>query len=161
MTDKDFDNILELVWIGGGWIPENQKAHDLADISVRGEVQQFLEVTARDLKFHRCYMSLLGFIYDYLPAKFKETIPKNKFYIFVKHLKGNYKVYFKFKDGSEWIEYDSIAFGNMSQKRFEAYIRDQLPFIYENVLALYFKDEMLQGIIDTIEEEYKKFLAKL
>jgi hypothetical protein len=106
-------------------------------------------------------MSLLGYIYDLLPNKFKEAIPKNKFYIFLKHLKGSYKVIFKFKDGSEWIEYDSIAFGSMSQKRFQEYVKNQMPFIYENVIALYFHDEMYQNIVDLIEEEYVKFLDRL
>jgi hypothetical protein len=161
MKDADFENIIELAWVGGGYIPANQKAHDLADITKQGEVHQFLEVTARDLKFHKAYMSLLGFIYDYLPTKFQETIPKNKFYIFLKHLKGNYKVYFQFKDGSQWIEYDSIAFGNMSQKRFQEYVKNQLPFIYENVIALYFNDDIYNGIVDTIEQEYVKFLDRL
>jgi hypothetical protein len=59
------------------------------------------------------------------------------------------------------VEYDSIAFGRMSQKTFESYIREQLPWIYEEVLGSYFEGEMLDGIIETIEEEFKKFLAKL
>ena len=59
------------------------------------------------------------------------------------------------------IEYDSIAMGKMSQPVFENYIREQLPWIYSDVLGAYFEGDILNGIIDTIEEEYKKFLSKL
>jgi hypothetical protein len=93
--------------------------------------------------------------------KFKKRVPENKFYIWLKHLKGEYEVLFEFKDGTKMVEYESIAFGNMSQKRFETFIRDQLPYIYENVLGKYFEGETLNGIIETIEKEYIKFLAKL
>ncbi len=161
MKDSDIDKIIELAFVGGGWIPANDKAHDLADISKNGEVHMFLEVTARDLKFHKCYFSLLGYIWEYLPKSFKQAIPKEKFYIFVKHIKGDYKTLFKFKDGSEWNEYESISFGNKSQKQFEAYIRDQMPFIYNNILALYYEGDIYNSIIANIEQEYVKFLSKL
>ena len=88
-------------------------------------------------------------------------VPEKKFYQWLKHLKGEYKVVFEFEDGTKMVEYDSISFGRMSQKEFEAYVRDQMPYIYENVLGKYFEGEILNGIIDTIEEEYKKFFAKL
>ena len=88
------------------------------------------EMTNRDLSFHRAYFSLLGYIYDFLPSTFKSNIPKEEFYKFVKHLKGEYKVIFTFKDGSKMVEYDSVAMGKMSQKAFEDYIREQLPWIY-------------------------------
>jgi len=49
----------------------------------------------------------------------------------------------------------------MSQERFKNYIREQLPFIYTEVIGKFFKDEIYDNIIATIEEEYSKFLAKL
>lgn len=161
MKDKDFYKVVEMVNMGGGCIPHNQNAIELIEQSTKGEVLSFLEVTQRDIKFHRAYFSLLSFIYDYLPAKFQKAIPKAKFYLFVKHLKGEYEVLFKFKDGTQMVEYDSISFGNMSQKRFESYVRSQLPFVYENVLGEFFEGEMLNGIISTIEDEFVKFLSKL
>ena len=161
MKDTDYNDLIEMVNVGGGFIPHNQPANELLEQSRRGEIITFQEVTARDLRFHRCYMSLLGFIYDFLPPKFRNVIPKDKFYVFLKHLKGEYKVLFEFKDGTKLVEYDSIAFGKMSQKRFESYIRDQLPFIYSDVIGKYFEGKIYNNIIDTIEIEYEKFFAKL
>lgn len=161
MKDRDIYKLVDFYNAGGGLLPVNQKAHEIIEQSDKGEVISFLEVTQRDLKFHRCYMSLLAFIYGYLPEKFKKQVPKEKFYIWLKHLKGQYEVVFEFQDGTKMVEYDSISFGRMSQKAFENYVREQLPWIYSNVIGAFFEGQIYDNIIDTIEEEYKKFLAKL
>ena len=161
MTDKYFHNIQEWANVGGGIIPLSDNAIELLEQSHKGEVLSFMEVTSRDLKFHRAYFALLKFIYGYMPMKFKKAVPEGHFYLFLKHLKKQYKVLFTFKDGTTMVEYDSIAFGRMSQKTFESYIREQLPWIYSEVLEVYFQGEMLDGIVETIEEEFNKFLAKL
>lgn len=161
MTDKDFDKIQQWVNVGGGLTPYSQNAIELLEQSAKGEIISFIEVTNRDLNFHRCYMSLLAFIYEYLPPAFKKKVTKQNFYKWLKHLKGEYDVLFEFKDGTKLVEYESIAFGRMSQKTFENYIRDQLPWIYENVIGKYFEGNIYNGIIETIEDEYKVFLSKL
>ncbi len=161
MKDKDYYNLVEFVNVGGGFLPHNYNAIELSDQSRKGEILTFREVTNRDLRFHRCYFSLLNFIYEYMPENFRQTIPEDKFYQWLKHLKKEYKVVFKFADGTIMVEYDSISFSKMSQKEFETYVRSQLPYIYENVLGKYFEGEILTGIITTIEDEYQKFLAKL
>ncbi len=161
MSDKDFHKIVELAFVGGGWIPSNDNAIELSEQSHKGEVHAFLEMTNRDLSMHRGYFALLKFIYGYMPPQFKHKVSESNFYLFLKHLKGQYKVLFTFKDGTNMVEYDSIAFGKMSQKAFENYIREQLPFIYSDVLGAYFEGEMLNGIIETIEEEFKKLLSRL
>ena len=161
MKDRDYGNLHELVWMGGGWLPHNQNAHDLADQCVKGSVITFKEVTERDLSFHRCYMSLLSEIYSYLPGNFKKAVPKNNFYQFVKHLQGKYKVLFQFQDGTKMVEYESIAFGKMSQERFKNYIREQLPFIYSEIIGKFFEGEIYNNIIDNIETEYERFMQRL
>lgn len=162
MKDSDFKrNIIELAVFGGGFMPANQNAEELINRSKRGEIISFEEVTKRDLAFHRCYFALLSFIYGYLPKSFKDKISSDKFYQFIKHLEGNYDVVFKFKDGTQMVEYRSISFGRMSQKNFEEFIANQLPFIYSNILGAYFDVDMLNSIIETIEEEFKRMLAKL
>lgn len=161
MKDSEYKDLVELAKVGGGFIPANEKANSLLDLAHKGEILSFVEVTKRDLAFHRCYFALLSFIYEYLPNSFKEKISKDKFYIFVKHLEGNYDVIFKFKDGSQMVEYRSIAFGKMSQKKFEEFVANQLPFIYSNILGAYFELDMLNSIIETIEEEFKRMLSKL
>lgn len=161
MKDKDYSEILEWVNVGGGIIPHNTNASELLVRTYKGEVIAFTEVTARDLSFHRAYMGLLKYIYDYLPPSFRKAIPPDKFYIWLKHLKGQYEVVFEFADGTKMVEYESIAFGRMSQKRFQEYVAEQLPWIYENVIGAYFEGDMYSSIINTIEEEWHKFLDKL
>jgi hypothetical protein len=161
MKDTDFNELIEVSNAGGGWVPINEKAFDLAESQRKGEVSYFKNMTPRDIKMHRCYFSLLNFIYGYLPNKFKKAVPINKFYIWLKHLKGEYDVLFEFKDGTKLVEYESISFGRMNDHKFKEYVKNQLPYIYENVIGVYFKDEMFDGIIDTIEQEYEKFMTKL
>lgn len=161
MKDKDFQNIIELGHVGGGFVPANEKARELEESCSKGEIISVIEVTQRDLKFHKCYMSLLGYIYDYLPRLFHNKVSKKKFYLWLKHLKGQYDVLYEFNDGTKLVEYESISFGNMSEKRFHEYIKEQLPWIYENVIGKFFEGEIFNGIIDTIENEYMKFFSKL
>ena len=160
MKDTEYHSIIELLYTGGGWLPANQNAMELSEQAGMGEVFTFKEITGRDLNFHRCYFSLLSYIYGKLPANFKLKVPKDKFYFWLKHLKGQYDVLFEFKDGTKLCEYQSVAFGKMSQAEFENYIREQLPYIYESVIRELLP-EKADGIIEQIEKEYKKFLSKL
>jgi len=161
MKDTDHTKLIELCYMGGGFIPHNERAEEMASMCAKGQVVSFMECTARDLKFHRCYMSLLGFIYAYLPASFKDKVSKNDFYKLLKSLQGKYKVLFSFQDGTKLVEYESIAFGNMSDVRFKEYIREQLPFIYTEVIGKFFEGDLYDNIISTIEEQYEKFMTKL
>lgn len=190
MKDSDFEKLIHLKNVGGGFTPANDKAEELMLLSRKNDVIQLKEVTARDLSMHKCYMSLLSFIWGYMPPNFKQRIPCNVFYKWLKHLKGQYEKQYSFIDEekisdildtcldigltpeqssviaskygkTDMLEYDSIAFGNMSQKRFKQYVSDQLPFIYENVIAKFFEDDIYNNIVETIEEEYKVFMNKL
>ena len=106
-------------------------------------------------------MLLLAFIYGYMPKVFKDSVPKDRFYQWLKHFKKEYKVEFTFKDGSQLIEYTSIAFGRMSENEFHTYIKEQLPFIYSDVIGAYFEGEIYKSIVETIEKEFEKFFNKL
>lgn len=162
MKKSEYDNLTEWVNVGGGLTPYNENAKELLGQSFRGEIFTFKNQTARDLSFHRCYFSLLNFIYGYLPEKFKESVPESRFYHFLKHIKGEYDVIFEFKDGTKMIEYESISFGMMNQHKFKKYIKNQMPYIYENVIRPFYpNDDIYNGIIETIELEYEKFLSKL
>ena len=81
MKDTDYNNLIQLTNVGGGFIPANEKAEELLLLSKKGEIIEFKEVTQRDIKLHRCYMSLIAFIYDYFPKNFHNEVPKYKFYI--------------------------------------------------------------------------------
>ncbi len=162
MKDLDFEKLIELKAVGGGFMPENDNAQVLLDSLPNGHVLVFIEVTDRDVKFHRAYFSFIGYIWDWLPQSFKKKIPKNKFYKFLKHLRKEYDVIMTFKDGSQIVEYRSIAFGKMSQATFAEYVKQQLPSIYGEVIQVLFPDKkQSDNVIASIEEEYKIFLSKL
>jgi hypothetical protein len=161
MKDNEYYNLIEMTYAGGGFLPANEAANLLMERCKQGEVLTFIEKTPRDLEFMKCYFSLLHFIYDLLPMEFKLKAHKKIFYLILKHLAGDYNIKFEFKDGSKLIEYHSISFGRMSQKTFENYVAEQLPFIYENVICKMFEPEKAKEIIDLIETEYERFLSKL
>jgi len=161
MNKTEFDKLIEFVYKGGGFIPHNNAAFELAHQCGIGEIVTFKESGARDVAFHRCYFSLLNYIYGLLPANFQKKIPVHKFYYFLKHLQGHYEVIFEFQDGTKLVEYQSIAFGRMSQHTFEDYVKSQLPFIYEEVVGKFYDGAKYDLIIASIETEYDKFLSKL
>lgn len=162
MKKSNFDKLIELSYTGGMMFrPSNQNAFDLCNDLGIGEVVNFETKTGRDLKFHKCYFVLINFIYDYLPESFHGKIPKKHFYKWLQTLKGDYEVVFSFADGRELIEYDSLSFGRMSQETFKNYVREQLPWIYENVIGAFYSGDKYDAILETIESEFEKFLSKL
>jgi len=161
MKPEKYKQILEFVYMGGGFIPENEAAHDFTDRCVKGEIVPMLEVTQRDVKFHRAYFAFLSLVWNYLPKSFQNKIPEEQFYQFVNHLQGGYDIIFKFQDGTMMVKYKSISFGNMSQKRFEEYVAEQMPFIYSEILGKYFQGEIYDNIIETIEQDFANFLRRL
>lgn len=161
MKDTDYHSLLQFKYMGGGLIPHNEKAQELCMFAKKNDIIEFKEATQRDLSFHRCYMSLLSYVYDFMPTKFKEAVPKQNFYKWLKHLKGEYNVIFEYKDGTKYIEYESISFGRMSQLKFKDYINEQLPYIYENVIGAFYDGDMKDGIIESIESTYESFYQKL
>ncbi len=161
MKDQDYTELPQFVKVYPNMTPVNRQAYDLLDLKGEGEIFYMKEVATRDLSFHRAYFLLINYIYDYLPKKFKNQVEREKFYKWLKHLKGEYKVLFEFKDGTKFIEYDSISFGRMDQTQFENYVREQLPFIYENVIYKMFDKDKYEMVIENIEDEFKKFLSKI
>ena len=161
MTQGDYKKLLEFTYVGGGFIPYNEAAKEYTEQCVKGEVVSYKEATQRDISFHRCYFSLLNYIWKYLPKSFKNKIPESDFYKWLKHLKGEYEIKYTFKDGTKMVEYTSISFGRMSQKEFKDYVKNQLPYIYENVIGAFFEGDIYDGIIENIENEYERFMVKL
>lgn len=161
MTDKDYNNLHELVMEGNGWIPNNQNAQELMEQTSPGEVQMFKEVTGRDISFHRCYFKLLNYIWDYMPDRFKIKVPSGKFHMWLKHLNGEYDVVFEFADGTRLMEYKSISFSKMTQFEFEAYVREQLPWIYSQVIGLAYSGDEYDAVLENIELEFQSFLGNL
>lgn len=162
MKDTDYDNLHEFGATKGGLTAFNQNAIELMEQSVNGEVFTFKEVTARDISFHRCYFALLNHIWSWMPKSFKEKVPEGKFYLWIKHLKSEYKVLFEFQDGTKLVEYESISFRKMSQPEFESYIREQLPWIYVYVIKpMYPVEDNYKMIIEDIETQFESFLDRL
>ena len=127
MSDIEYNNLHEFVMEGAGWIPNNQNAQELMEQTAPGEVQMFKEVTGRDIKRLKCYFSLLNYIWAYMPDHFKIKVPVNKFYLWLKHLRGDYDIVFEYADGTKLVESTSISFGKMSAFEFRAYVKSQMP----------------------------------
>lgn len=190
MNQEDYLNLHEYAYVGGGFMPYNDKAKEFCEGLSKGEIIPYKEATQRDIRFHRCYFALLNYIYKYLPKKFHAKLLENEFYKWLKHLKKEYKVVYKFKDKdkaieiaeycieldinseaaaklalkfgyTEMIEYDSISFGRMGQKQFEEYVKEQLPYINENVIGAFYEGDIYNSIVETIEQEFERFMAKL
>jgi hypothetical protein len=190
VNQSDYKELLEFVFVGGGVLPHNEKAKESLQYKKKNEIVYYKEAGNRDLKLHRCYFSLLNFIYGYLTNKFHEAVPESEFYKWLKHLKKEYKVVYSFIDNdkiediidyclklgldaeiaskiavkfgkTDMIEYESISFGRMSNDRFKEYVKELLPYIYKNVIGKFYDGDIYNGIVETIEEEYKKFLSKL
>ncbi len=157
MTDKNYTELIELRKTDNGFVPVNENAMNLLLTSKPYESIFVTECTQRDLKFHRCYFKLISNIYFMLPDSFKEHISSSQFHNFLKCLTGQSKVVHEFKELPPLVEYDSISFGRMSQKKFEGFVRDQLSAIYTELLPKY----KLEFLIDEIEENFEKFIIRL
>lgn len=190
MKDTDLKKMLHFKYVGGALMPANDKAEEYMLMLRVNELVYLTDATKRDLAMHRCFFALLNYVYAYMPERFKKEVPGDKFYNFVKHVQGKYTTVFSFRDDekisdildtclelgidaekastiaakfgkTDLIEYESISFGRMSQKRFKEYISEQMPILYEEILGKFFKDEVLSGIIETIEEDFTNFMNKL
>lgn len=161
MKDTEYNDLLEFIPVNGGLLPANQNAIDLMAIAKGREVITMQNVSKRDTKFHRCYFSLLNYIWTMLPPHFRAKVPCDQFYLFLKMLKGEYDEVFQFKDGRSMVQYHSISFGKMNQQQFVEYVAEQLPIIYEEVIMQIFKSDQAKLVIESIEAEYQKFLSKL
>jgi len=64
-------------------------------------------------------------------------------------------------DRTDLVEYESISFGRMTEKKFEQYVRDQIPWIYSEVVERFYKDDALDEKIKKIEDKFRKFFKKL
>jgi hypothetical protein len=141
--------------------PVSTEAIEFTHSLKHDEIVYFEEKKDRDLRFHRAYFALLNYIYSWMPEKFKMQIPEKHFYNWLKILLNDYEVIFTFKNGEKLIESKSIAFGKMSQKTFENYVREQLPKIYDNVIYTLFSVDKAAAIIENIEVEFEKYLNNL
>jgi len=96
-----------------------------------------------------------------MPVNFRGQVPMDKFYLFLKAMKKDFSIIFEFKDGFKLVEYESISFGRMSQATFKMYVAEQIPFIYDLIQQVYKDPKRSEIVIESIEEQYKKFLSKL
>jgi len=161
MKDTDYAELLEFIPANGCLIPSNSNAIDLMSISKNREKITFKNISHRDEKFHKCYFSLLNYIWLMMPPHFRAKIPCKEFYKFLKMMQGEYDEVFTFKDGKKMIEYRSISFGKMNQQQFKEYVANQLPVIYEDLIMQIYKADQATLVIESIEDEYKKFLSKI
>lgn len=103
---------------------------------------------------------LLAEVWGYMPKIFRDKIPKDKFYIWLKMYQGSYSVIYEFKNGEKMTEVESLSFGRMNNQAFKDYVKTQLPVMYE-VLLIGLDSDLANSAIDTIEENFEKYFSKL
>ena len=157
---KDTDKIYEFAKYNGALHPVNSHAHDIINNLSDGEITAILLNNKRDLNLHRAYFALLNYIYSYLPKQFKNKVPSEKFYIFLKYQNDQLTEIFRFKDGKTIYEPISISFAKMDEVQFKAFVNTQLPLIYEKLINVFFEPETAKQIIEKIETEFEKILSK-
>ena len=161
MKDTDYNNLLQFKNMkGAALIPHNAESIEFLEQLKDEEIATLKNVTARDIKLHRGYFLMLAEVWGYLPKKFKNKVPKEKFYNWLKMYEGNYTVIFEFKDGRQFIEYNSISFGRMDNHQFRDYVKTQIPTWYELFQSL-LPTDFANSAIETIEDNFEKILAKL
>lgn len=163
MKDHEYERLSEWINEGtGALLPHNSLAQELADTAKAGEIITMREMTDRDLRFHRCWFSLLNFIYDQLPKRFHKKLQRKYFYKYLKQLRGEFDIVVQY-DNIVIVEYYSLSFAKMTQIQFKNYIREILPWIYVKVIGRYYKQDgwRYKRKIALIENEYLKFLSKL
>lgn len=140
-----------------GLIPVTLESREWLETLKQDECINFKIIQSRDLKLHRAYFLVLGFIYDRLSPSFRKRITKDKFYIFLKDLAKEYDVLYTFKDGTEHKEYKSISFSKMNNTKFKEYFNNQLIFIYEDLLFPLNQEYLM----DDINKEFERVFSKL
>jgi hypothetical protein len=160
MTPEDFQKLIQFARIGNDITPIANHIELINELE-EGEVAYMKRFNARDLKMHRAYFAFLKEIYMYLPNSFRSNIPIKKFHKFLQTLRGDYDVLFQFKDGRQLLEYHSISFARMDENKFRAYVKEQIPYIYDNLIMAFYDIDQSKIIIDNIEKEFEKMLARL
>jgi len=161
MTDKDYTKLLSFKSMhGSAMIPFNSNAIEFNEQVKNDDIVYFKNVTKRDLSLHRGYFLMLADVWGFLPVTFKNKVSKEYFYTWLKLYQGKYKVIFKFKDGRELIEYESISFSKMDNNQFKDYIKTQIPVWYELFQEL-LPNDFANSAIETIEENFERLLSKL
>ena len=157
MKDTDFHELVELRKVDNGFVPVNDNALELLYAS-KPYTPIFVKVcTNRDLSMHRQFFLLLTFIYVRLPKHFKSAVPQDDFYNALKAMMGMAKVLYEFKEMPPLVKYESISFGNMSQQRFETFVRGVLDTVYSYLLPKL----GCEHLIDEIENGFKSFIRKV
>jgi hypothetical protein len=159
---KDTDQILSYIFDGDYFIPANQEAIKNSQELMPGQYIYHKDVSTRDAIFHAGYFKFLSFCYSKMPVTFKKQCPNSKFYLFLKIYTGKYQVSNINVFGQNYpiVEYDSISFKNMTEEKFERFVKDQIPDIYKLINESY-DEYSYEKIIQEIELEYVRFLSKL
>jgi hypothetical protein len=159
MKTDDFLSLLEFKnHKGQVLIPAQYESQEFLELLKDNETVFFKQVKPRDIGMHQAYFLILNYIYDRLNENFRKKVcAKKDFYMFLKFISNDYKVKFKFKDGREFIEYNSISFAKMNQVKFREYFNNQLITIYEELLIPLEQDYLM----DEINIEFEKILSKL
>ena len=118
MKDRDYQNIIELSFCNGVFLPANDAGREISETLADGQILPFHEVSGRDLMFHKLYMVFLKDVWNQLTPAFKKNIPDKYFYEFLKAYKCQYDFIYSIKNEKKCNEIRDFL--KMLKKEFTA-----------------------------------------
>ncbi len=109
----------------------------------------------RSLKMNGAYFSLLNFVWENMPEKFQAKVPKNKFYVLLKELKGRFTE-IKVSEKTSIKEYESLSFEKMNEARFHEVFKEDVDFIISDILI----PMGMQDFVEQLVLQFERTLIK-
>ena len=109
----------------------------------------------RSLKMNGAYFSLLNFVWDNMPEKFQDKVPKNKFYVLLKELQGRFTE-IKVSEKTSIKEYESLSFEKMNEARFHEVFKEDVDFIISDILI----PMGMQDFVEQLVLQFERTLIK-
>ena len=109
----------------------------------------------RSLKMNGAYFSLLNFVWDNMPEKFQAKVPKNKFYVLLKELRGRFTE-IKVSEKTSIKEYESLSFEKMNEARFHEVFKEDVDFIVSDILT----PMGMQDFVEQLVLQFERTLIK-
>lgn len=109
----------------------------------------------RSLKMNGAYFSLLNFVWDNMPEKFQDKVPKNKFYVLLKELQGRFTE-IKVSEKTSIKEYESLSFEKMNEARFHEVFKEDVDFVISDILI----PMGMQDFVEQLVLQFERTLIK-
>jgi len=147
--------VLSVAKRGTGLFPTDLESEEIIKALTSEDNYNIALNADRNLKMHRAYFSLLHFVWENLPEKLQRKCPKKHFYKLLKKLQGRFEV-IQISPETELVEYESVAFDKMGQKRFHEVFKEDVEFIISDILPAFHMEDFIPILVT----EYERTLLK-